>query len=149
MKISNWQATRGLLFFCRELCWMLILHKYTNTLKSNLSVISLHCFSTMCRYCYCIIFVILPFHKKHLIFDLLAAVIGPPSAVNVTPVNGLLQIVITDPLSITNGSMKEWLPNMYYFIQYWKKSSSQVCSCANTHTPHAHRIHICSSLFYV
>ncbi|MCJ8732184.1 hypothetical protein PDJAM_G00208320 [Pangasius djambal] len=52
------------------------------------------------------------------------AVIGPPSAVNITPVNGLLQVAISDPLTITNGSMKEWLPNMYYFIQYWKKSSS-------------------------
>nr|UOI84940.1 cytokine receptor family member b5-1 [Ictalurus punctatus] len=51
------------------------------------------------------------------------AVIGPPSAVNVTPVNGFLQVAISDPLTITNGSMKEWLPNMYYFIQYWKRSS--------------------------
>ncbi|KAK3543339.1 hypothetical protein QTP70_018067 [Hemibagrus guttatus] len=52
------------------------------------------------------------------------AVIGPPSAVNVTPVKGLLQVEITDPLTFSNGSMKEHLPNMYYFIEYWKKSSS-------------------------
>ncbi|KAF4086706.1 hypothetical protein AMELA_G00087390 [Ameiurus melas] len=52
------------------------------------------------------------------------AVLGPPSAVNVTLVNGLLQVAISDPQTITNGSMKEYLPNMYYFIQYWKKSSS-------------------------
>ncbi|KAG7331526.1 hypothetical protein KOW79_005495 [Hemibagrus wyckioides] len=52
------------------------------------------------------------------------AVIGPPSVVNVTPVKGLLQVAITDPLTFTNSSMKEHLPNMYYFIEYWKKSSS-------------------------
>ncbi|XP_060785120.1 interferon alpha/beta receptor 1a-like [Neoarius graeffei] len=52
------------------------------------------------------------------------AILGPPSAVNITPINSFLQVAISDPLSITNGSMKEWLPNMYYFIQYWEKSSS-------------------------
>ncbi|XP_047670705.1 interferon alpha/beta receptor 1a-like [Tachysurus fulvidraco] len=52
------------------------------------------------------------------------AVIGPPSAVNVTPVKGLLQVVITDPLTFTNSSMKDLLPNLYYIIEYWKKSSS-------------------------
>ncbi|XP_062861627.1 interleukin-10 receptor subunit beta [Trichomycterus rosablanca] len=51
------------------------------------------------------------------------ALLGPPSAVSVTPVNGLLQVAITDPLSNTNGSMKEWLPRMYYLIQYWEKNS--------------------------
>ncbi|KAF7709860.1 interferon alpha/beta receptor 1a-like [Silurus meridionalis] len=51
------------------------------------------------------------------------AVIGPPSSVNITPVDGLLQVDILDPRSYTNGSMRELLPNMYYFIQYWKRGS--------------------------
>ncbi|KAM9486680.1 interferon alpha/beta receptor 1b-like isoform 2-T2 [Clarias gariepinus] len=50
------------------------------------------------------------------------AAIGPPSALNVTPVSGLLQVTITDPLTIKNSSMKEYLPNMYYLIEYWKRS---------------------------
>ncbi|TSM60584.1 Interferon alpha/beta receptor 1a [Bagarius yarrelli] len=52
------------------------------------------------------------------------AAIGPPLAVNVTPVKGLLQVMISDPLTFSNGSMKELLPNLYYFIVYWKMSSS-------------------------
>ncbi|KAF5903286.1 interferon alpha/beta receptor 1b-like [Clarias magur] len=52
------------------------------------------------------------------------AAIGPPSALSVTPVSGLLQVAMTDPLTTTNCSMKEYLPNMYYIIQYWKRSSS-------------------------
>lgn len=64
---------------------------------------------------------------NHMPILFFTAFLGPPSAVSVTPVNGLLQIAITDPLSNTNGSMKQWLPKMYYLIQYWgKKSKTQV-----------------------
>ncbi|XP_066542796.1 interleukin-10 receptor subunit beta isoform X2 [Hoplias malabaricus] len=51
------------------------------------------------------------------------AVLGPPSAVNISAIKGLLQVNITDPLSNANTSMKEWVQDMYYVIQYWKESS--------------------------
>lgn len=73
-----------------------------------------------------------------------AAAIGPPSTVKVTPVNSLLEVVISDPLTITNSSMKEYVPNMYYFIEYWKKSSStQVCMHMHIHThKHSHTLYM-------
>lgn len=49
------------------------------------------------------------------------AVLGPPSAVNVTTEKGMLQIAIIDPLTHTNVSMKTLIKNIYYNIQYWKK----------------------------
>ncbi|XP_036417777.1 interferon alpha/beta receptor 1a-like isoform X2 [Colossoma macropomum] len=48
------------------------------------------------------------------------AAIGPPSAVVVSPVKGLLQVAISDPLTNKNASMKMLLQHMYYYIQYWK-----------------------------
>ncbi|ROL48997.1 Interferon alpha/beta receptor 1a [Anabarilius grahami] len=47
--------------------------------------------------------------------------LGPPSSVKLTSVKGDLEIVIADPLSSTNESMKTLAPDMHYRIQYWKK----------------------------
>lgn len=47
--------------------------------------------------------------------------LGPPSSVKLTSVKGDLEIVIADPLSSTNKSMKTLAPDMYYLIQYWKQ----------------------------
>nr|WLN68922.1 cytokine receptor family member B5 [Hypophthalmichthys molitrix] len=47
--------------------------------------------------------------------------LGPPSSVKLTSVKGDLEIVIADPLSSTNESMKTLAPDMYYLIQYWKQ----------------------------
>ncbi|XP_048048429.1 interferon alpha/beta receptor 1a-like isoform X1 [Megalobrama amblycephala] len=47
--------------------------------------------------------------------------LGPPSSVKLTSVKGDLEIVIADPLSSTNESMKTLAPDMHYLIQYWKK----------------------------
>lgn len=48
------------------------------------------------------------------------AAIGPPSAVEVTPVKGMLEVSISDPLSSKNTSMKEWVKELQYIVQYWK-----------------------------
>lgn len=48
------------------------------------------------------------------------AVLGPPSSVKLTSAKGDLEIVIADPLSCNNESMKT-LVDMYYLIQYWKR----------------------------
>ncbi|XP_051762367.1 interferon alpha/beta receptor 1a [Ctenopharyngodon idella] len=47
--------------------------------------------------------------------------LGPPSSVKLTSVKGDLEIVIADPLSSTNESMKTLAPDMHYLIQYWKQ----------------------------
>ncbi|XDV31431.1 hypothetical protein PO909_034117, partial [Leuciscus waleckii] len=47
--------------------------------------------------------------------------LGPPSSVKLTSVKGDLEIVITDPLSSTNESMKTLVPEMQYLIHYWKQ----------------------------
>ncbi|KAI4903469.1 hypothetical protein NFI96_029698 [Prochilodus magdalenae] len=49
------------------------------------------------------------------------AAIGPPSAVVLSPVKGLLQVAISDPVSHRNASMKDLAQDMYYVIQYWKE----------------------------
>ncbi|XP_026862634.2 interferon alpha/beta receptor 1b-like [Electrophorus electricus] len=51
------------------------------------------------------------------------AQLGPPSRVDVTPVNGHLQVSITDPMTNTNISMRELLPNLSYLTQYWEHLS--------------------------
>ncbi|XP_052420552.1 interleukin-10 receptor subunit beta isoform X4 [Carassius gibelio] len=51
------------------------------------------------------------------------AALGPPSSVKLSPVKGDLEIIITDPLSSNNQSMKTLLnDNMGYLIQYWRRS---------------------------
>ncbi|XP_051565789.1 interleukin-10 receptor subunit beta isoform X2 [Myxocyprinus asiaticus] len=52
------------------------------------------------------------------------AALGPPSSVKLNSVKEDLEIIISDPLSSTNQSMKELSQKMYYLIQYWKKSDS-------------------------
>ncbi|KAK7153520.1 hypothetical protein R3I94_007029 [Phoxinus phoxinus] len=49
------------------------------------------------------------------------ACLGPPSSVKLTSVKGDLEIVITDPLSSNNESMKTLVPDIYYLIHYWKR----------------------------
>ncbi|KAF4109511.1 interferon alpha/beta receptor 1a-like [Onychostoma macrolepis] len=51
------------------------------------------------------------------------AALGPPSSVTLNSVEGDLEIIITDPLSSTNQSMKTLLDNRFsYHIQYWRRS---------------------------
>ncbi|XP_052004768.1 interleukin-10 receptor subunit beta [Xyrauchen texanus] len=52
------------------------------------------------------------------------AALGPPSNVQLNSVKEDLEIIISDPLSSTNQSMKELSQKMYYLIQHWKKSDS-------------------------
>ncbi|KAG9329501.1 hypothetical protein JZ751_004442 [Albula glossodonta] len=53
--------------------------------------------------------------------------LGPPSEVKVTPGDGLLRIRISDPLTSNNVSMREaLLPEMYYLIQYWRQSQTEM-----------------------
>ncbi|XP_049341349.1 interleukin-10 receptor subunit beta [Astyanax mexicanus] len=48
------------------------------------------------------------------------AAIGPPSAVEVKPVKGMLEVAISDPLTSENTSMKDWVKDLQYIVQYWK-----------------------------
>ncbi|KAF4109515.1 interferon alpha/beta receptor 1a-like [Onychostoma macrolepis] len=51
------------------------------------------------------------------------AALGPPSSVTLNSVKGDLEIIISDPLSSTNQSMKTLLDNRFsYHIQYWRRS---------------------------
>ncbi|XP_068428537.1 interleukin-10 receptor subunit beta [Clinocottus analis] len=50
------------------------------------------------------------------------AALGPPSKVALSPAGSDLEIVISDPLTSTNNSMKENHPNLYYHILYWERS---------------------------
>ncbi|XP_061081517.1 interferon alpha/beta receptor 1a-like [Conger conger] len=53
--------------------------------------------------------------------------LGPPSKLQVFRGNGLLRILISDPLNSNNKSMREiLLPSLYFYIQYWKHSENLV-----------------------
>ncbi|XP_072253914.1 interleukin-10 receptor subunit beta [Leuresthes tenuis] len=49
--------------------------------------------------------------------------VGPPASVDLTPADSSLEVLISDPLTSTNGSMKEHLPKLYYYILYWERSA--------------------------
>ena len=50
------------------------------------------------------------------------AALGPPSRVELAPVGNLLDVTISDPLTSTQGSMKEHVLSLYYHILYWNLS---------------------------
>ncbi|CAB1329116.1 unnamed protein product [Coregonus sp. 'balchen'] len=50
------------------------------------------------------------------------ASLGPPSRVELAPVGNLLDVTISDPLTSTQGSMKDHIPSLYYHILYWSRS---------------------------
>ncbi|XP_026151762.1 interferon alpha/beta receptor 1b-like [Mastacembelus armatus] len=49
------------------------------------------------------------------------AAVGPPSKVDLAPAGNSLDVVISDPLTNTNSSMKEHLHELYYHIVYWER----------------------------
>uniref|UniRef100_A0A672RHD9 Interleukin 10 receptor, beta n=1 Tax=Sinocyclocheilus grahami TaxID=75366 RepID=A0A672RHD9_SINGR len=52
------------------------------------------------------------------------AALGPPSSLKLSSIKGDLEIIITDPLSSTNQSMKTLLNDrLSYLIQYWRRSA--------------------------
>ncbi|CAL8378064.1 interferon alpha/beta receptor 1b [Gadus morhua] len=53
------------------------------------------------------------------------AALGPPSRVDLAPAGALLNMMIWDPRSSTNGSMKELYPRMYYRVVYWEHSDTR------------------------
>ncbi|KAF7656974.1 hypothetical protein LDENG_00033690 [Lucifuga dentata] len=53
------------------------------------------------------------------------ATIGPPTNMNVSAAGSHLDVYILDPLSSSNSSMREHLPNMYYCIIYWEHSTDR------------------------
>ncbi|KAG9329705.1 hypothetical protein JZ751_030022, partial [Albula glossodonta] len=46
--------------------------------------------------------------------------LGPPSRVEVISGPELLEVRVSDPLTSRNTSMKDFYPDLYYLIQYWK-----------------------------
>lgn len=66
-------------------------------------------------------------HKRMWLLSRLAALVGPPSRVVLSPAGGGLDVRIFDPKTSTNSSMKELLPELYYHIVYWEdRAGSQV-----------------------
>lgn len=55
--------------------------------------------------------------------SLLLAALGPPSKVALSPEGRNLDIVISDPLSSTNRSMREHHEDLYFQIRYWERSA--------------------------
>ncbi|XP_069544453.1 interleukin-10 receptor subunit beta [Brachyistius frenatus] len=51
------------------------------------------------------------------------AAVGPPSRVVLTPAGSDLDVVISDPLSSANTSMREHIPELNYLIMYWERSA--------------------------
>lgn len=60
------------------------------------------------------------FSSDFVCVTLFAAKIGPPSAVYVRPVDGLLEVSISYPLTSTNTSMKDLVNDMDFIVEYWK-----------------------------
>nr|XP_046260155.1 interleukin-10 receptor subunit beta [Scatophagus argus] len=58
--------------------------------------------------------------------------VGPPSRVDLAPAGGLLDVIIKDPLSSTNTSMKELIQDLYYQIVYWEDSPDAQASGIQT-----------------
>ncbi|TDH07150.1 hypothetical protein EPR50_G00121800 [Perca flavescens] len=50
------------------------------------------------------------------------AAVGPPSRVDLSPAGSGLDIIIVDPLTSGNRSMKDHIPDLYYHILYWERS---------------------------
>ncbi|XP_034550135.1 interleukin-10 receptor subunit beta isoform X2 [Notolabrus celidotus] len=48
--------------------------------------------------------------------------VGPPSKVDLSPAGSDLDVLITDPLTSKNTSMREHLKELYYNIQYWEQT---------------------------
>lgn len=56
---------------------------------------------------------------------LLLAAIGPPTKVELAVTGGHLDVSISAPVTSTNTSMMELLPDMYYTIIYWEQSTDK------------------------
>ncbi|KAA8578723.1 hypothetical protein FQN60_013989, partial [Etheostoma spectabile] len=50
------------------------------------------------------------------------AAVGPPSRVDLSPAGNGLDVIISDPLTSTNSSMKDNIQELYYQILYWERS---------------------------
>ena len=72
------------------------------------------------------------------------AALGPPSRVDLAPAGALLNMMIWDPRSSTNGSMKELYPRMYYRVVYWEHSDTRV---QHHHTPLCSPCQWCQSMY--
>ncbi|XP_019208370.1 interferon alpha/beta receptor 1b isoform X2 [Oreochromis niloticus] len=51
------------------------------------------------------------------------AALGPPSNVTLAPAGSDLDVVLTDPLTSNNTSMREHVPDLYYHVQYWERQA--------------------------
>ncbi|XP_071340719.1 interleukin-10 receptor subunit beta [Trachinotus anak] len=51
------------------------------------------------------------------------AALGPPAHVDLAPAGSDLDVFISDPLTSTDGSLKDLLGDVYYHIMYWERST--------------------------
>lgn len=76
------------------------------------------------------------------------AALGPPSNVTLAPAGSDLDVVVTDPLTSNNTSMREHVPNLYYHVQYWERQADgQVGSPTHFSITFSPRVCVCVCLF--
>ncbi|XP_058478504.1 interleukin-10 receptor subunit beta [Solea solea] len=51
------------------------------------------------------------------------AVLGPPAKVVLEPAGSDLEVIISEPMTSDNSSMRKYLEKMYYLILYWERSA--------------------------
>lgn len=72
------------------------------------------------------------------------AALGPPSNVTLAPAGSDLDVVVTDPLTSNNTSMREHVPNLYYHVQYWERQADgQVGSPSHFSITFSPRVCVC------
>lgn len=73
------------------------------------------------------------------------AALGPPSNVTLAPAGSDLDVVVTDPLTSNNTSMREHVPNLYYHVQYWERQADgQVGSSSHFSVAFSPRACVCA-----
>lgn len=76
------------------------------------------------------------------------AALGPPSNVTLAPAGSDLDVVVTDPLTSNNTSMREHVPNLYYHVQYWERQADgQVGSSSHFSVAFSPRACVCACVF--
>ncbi|KAM9804799.1 interferon alpha/beta receptor 1b-like [Neosynchiropus ocellatus] len=59
--------------------------------------------------------------------------LGPPSRVELSPAGADLEVVIRDPLTSSNGTMREMCPSLRYLVLFWKHKGDRQKSLQSAH----------------
>ncbi len=58
-----------------------------------------------------------------------------------SPAGGHLDVFISDPVTSTNVSMKELIPDLYYLMEYWEGSADTQVTTLSDKTPTRSNVH--------